>query len=166
MFVKIDGFDNYEVSELGEIRSLMKSVPKILNLDVNPSGYTNCCLYRDKKKHRFLVHRLVAEAFIPNPENKPQVNHKNGTKTDNRVENLEWCTYEENLTHAVENGLRATGERVSTAKLKEDDVRHILKLRREGNPIKSIANKYDVSEPCIQRIIYGISWKHIKCPTT
>ena len=62
-------------------------------------GYLFVPLMKNHKRHLYKIHRLVAEAFIPNPENKPQVNHKNGVKTDNRVENLEWCTNSENLFH-------------------------------------------------------------------
>ena len=69
-------------------------------------GYMQVALSVNKKHTCFKVHRLVADAFIPNHENKPQVNHKNGIKTDNRVGNLEWCTVSENHLHAYGTGLR------------------------------------------------------------
>lgn len=68
-------------------------------------GYLQVLLYEEGKPHPKKVHRLVAEAFIPNLDNKPQVNHINGDKTDNRVKNLEWCTNSENQLHAYKNGL-------------------------------------------------------------
>ena len=72
---------------------------------VNKQGYMVTYLRAGDKPTTFQVHRLIAQTFIPNPENKPQVNHINGLKNDNRVENLEWCTLQENITHAKQNGL-------------------------------------------------------------
>ena len=97
----IKRFPEYYISKLGEVysrkynRSFRKLKPKIHN-----RGYLVINLWLNRKQHTVSIHRLVAESFIPNPTNKPQVNHKNGDKTDNRVENLEWCSQSENMLHS------------------------------------------------------------------
>lgn len=94
--------DYYQVSSLGRIKSLRRPEvrnDRILKGSIHPEGYNIFKLSRSGSHKSFKGHRLVAKAFIPNPENKPQVNHKNGLRADNRVENLEWVTNSENVRH-------------------------------------------------------------------
>lgn len=95
----------YEVSNMGNVRSFKKDKVKTLKLIKRETGYMFVNLYKNKKLYHKSVHRLVANAFISKPENKSQVNHINGKKYDNRVENLEWCTAKENSQHAWNTGL-------------------------------------------------------------
>ena len=94
---------NYEITQQGKV---FNRFGKELEGEITKEGYKRITLYLNKERKRFLLHRLIAELFIDNPNNYPIVNHINGNKLDNRIENLEWITYKENTKHALENNLK------------------------------------------------------------
>lgn len=150
----------YMVNRKGEIFSLPKKTRKgIRKLKPLKQVYEMVDLCKDGEAKKYTVHRLVAKAFIPNHENKEQVNHINGNKFDNRVENLEWCTRSENQLHSTRIGLRtAKGVKNSQSKLKEHEVIEIYKSK-ESN--KYLSEKYKISIPSISGIRNNKDWTHI-----
>lgn len=102
-FRDIEGFPNYQVSNIGNVKNIKKNEYKLPGYDDH--GYLKVDLYNNAKRSSKKVHRLVAQAFIPNEENKPEVNHIDGNKTNNKVTNLEWCSKSENMQHAYATGL-------------------------------------------------------------
>ena len=103
-YIVINEFDNYGISNLGNIKNLKKG--NILTPYLNKNGYLTYTFCQNGVKKTFRIHRLVALYFIDNPNNLPYVNHKDGNKTNNKVENLEWCTAKENDNHARKNRLK------------------------------------------------------------
>lgn len=102
-WTKINGYNNYSISKNGQIRNDITG--KIKADRINSRGYSLVDLYSNGERQTERVHRLVADTFIPNPDDKPQVNHRDGNKRNNSVENLEWCTASENMQHAFDTGL-------------------------------------------------------------
>lgn len=132
-------------------------------------GYEAVSLYRKPRKNeKFLVHRLIAQTFIPNPNNLREVNHKNSNRLDNRPQNLEWVTSKENKQHAIRLGLYknlgknpARGSKQGLSKLSEKQVIEIRTLRKKGISGKKIAKDFGVSDTSIYLIANRITWKHI-----
>jgi hypothetical protein len=172
--VGLEGY--YQVSNLGQVRSVDRTVnhkgairQKVRSYKgqlLTPRqlrGYVRVCVTKEGRSWNKQVHRLVAIAFIPNPENKPQVNHIDGVKSNNNVENLEWATSQENCVHAHEAGLRTgrKGVENSQARLTPEIVRKIRELRKSGHSYGSIGRAIGICTMQAHRIVNGKQWGHV-----
>lgn len=147
----------YMVSNMGEIRR--KGKITAMKHNAGKRGYKSIMLHLNSKPMRFYVHRLVAIAFLGNPENKKEVNHINGIKHDNRVENLEWVTQKENKKHAVKIGLIPKGECHCNCKVSEAAARDIKFNYKKGvNTHKYFAMKYNISTKNVSQITRNKRW--------
>lgn len=162
----IEGYEGaYRVSNLGHILSV-RFGPKSNSVPVNPvskimrqsrssSGYLHVQLYKNGKSSTKLVHILVAQAFIPNPENKPEVNHIDGNKNNNRVDNLEWSTKSENQRHAINIGLRQASPNIGKIGELSKSSKPVLQYDLQGNFVKKWSSYADAAR------YYGCSYTSI-----
>jgi hypothetical protein len=155
IFKLIYGHEDYQIGNLGNVKSNKRKKESLLKPMIR-NGY----LRIDLNNKTFTIHRLVAEAFIPNPDNKSQVNHINGIKTDNRVENLEWVTQSENIRHAIKIGIKkpSLGENNGASKLK---VNQILEIRNSCLSSRKLALIYGVDKSIILDVKNKKTWKHV-----
>jgi hypothetical protein len=161
----IKGFEGlYMVSNIGNVKRLKSKWvlnERLIGRLVDRDGYFRRTLCKNSLSKQITEHRLVATTFIENPENKLTINHINGIKTDNRVENLEWNTQLENKQHAVSSGLtNLKGTNHPRCKLSDKDV---LEIREIGfsQTRTALSKKYGVSRITILRIIKRSNWNHI-----
>ena len=170
----IDGYEGYyQVSNFGNVKSLsrIKKVKgngsfimpeKLLGLNVTKSGYVNVCLFIFPIKKTFRLHKLVAKAFLENKDKKPQINHINGIKTDNRAKNLEWVTASENRKHCYDIGLQSKkGEKHHLRKLSDVDVKRIKSNEFNGMTQEQIGKVFGVGGQAIGKILKGQRWNHV-----
>ena len=170
---QIQEYPNYSVTEDGRVISTQRvagrngkgisTIHKELTILHNQSGYCMVNLTKDKKSKTRYVHRLVAQAYIDNPENLPQVNHKDGNKDNNHYTNLEWCTALSNNLHALENGLREgqKGETNSQAKLTEGQAITIINLILDGLSNIEIADMFNLHDRYISLIRGKKRWTYL-----
>ena len=150
-------FEDYKITDEGFIISYKGSYPRVKRPFVDRDGYLRVTLSINGKQKKFYVHRLVAMQYIPNTENKPEVNHINGNKKDNRVCNLEWVTGRENTQKSYDNGQQIA---LGKAKLTREQVLEIRENKDNLNR-EQLAKKYKVSCSCIQHIRRGRTWKDV-----
>ena len=178
IFKTIRLFPDYEVSNFGRVKTKSRLVRythavtkkehfrntefRFLKVHFNNNtGYKFYQLYLDKKMYNVNVHRLVADTFLINHLHYDTINHKDGNKHNNVVDNLEWCTNSYNHEHATSTGLRAKGESISTSKL-NDNMAHAIKyFLLKGFSHSELAKAFNVSRAAISLIHENKTWKHV-----
>lgn len=165
---KIPEYPMYECSNYGRIRSWkdgrfgVLNEPKLIKLIKSNHGYPRVALSnRPAPQKKVLVHRIVAQLFIANPNGKPFVNHIDSDRANNRVDNLEWCTHQENVFHCHSKGRISFGEKKKNAKLTEEKVKEIWKTYKKESQ-KDVAKRLGVSATAVSLVTRGLQWKHVK----
>jgi hypothetical protein len=154
---------NYFITENGDVYRKWGDRYKKLKPFIN-HGYHRICLCVNNIKKKYRINRLVAECYIPNPDNKPIVNHIDSDKLNNHYSNLEWVTDRENKDHAIENGLYSKGEKNGRNILSEKQIIWIRQNYKKGDKelgSRPLSRRFNVSKGCIDGIIHYRTWKHI-----
>lgn len=168
MQVPIKGYEGlYFISDNGvvipSVRQGTSGAP--LKHQIMKNGYHKVWLRNKTAKKCAYIHRLVAEHFIQNPECKPCVNHIDGDKNNNNFHNLEWCSYSENMRHAILHNLnhlpRLCGEQHPQHKITADDVLEIRRLSKEGKNNRELSGMFHITEKQIRNIVLRKAWKSI-----
>lgn len=173
VWVVVDGFPDYLVSNFGRVKSIGRTTVRrdgitsrkkeLIKKQCKTRGHLVTRLWRNGTSKCLYVHRLMAKAFIPNPENKPHINHKDGNKNNNSLSNLEWCTPSENNQHAIDNGLRGYNKGCDHAfsVFSKEEVLNIRKLFKSGLRIADITRLYNKDRNSINRIAKGLSYQNV-----
>lgn len=158
----IEGYPDYRISNFGRVISLKRDIPRLLKPSTDRYGYLKVTLTENSKHDpNCKIHRLVAAAFIQNPENKPDLNHKDGNKANNHVSNLEWCTRSENTKHAIRTGLHIPFKAKITAK---QAIEIFLKAHAGTLSLSSLSKEYGIAVSTILDIKNGRNWAKVTAP--
>ncbi len=172
IFKDVQGYEGlYQISNLGRVKSLKRrvrigsyerTVPEKYLTHFDVLGYDIVVLHKKSKKYTAGVHRLIALHFIDNPENKPQVNHKDGNKKNNSIENLEWATSQENIQHSHDTGLTHTprGSAHYRAQFHEHTIMKIRALAKHLSQ-RVLANIFNCCQADISNIVNYKRWAHV-----
>lgn len=174
IWVDVKGYKGlYQVSNYSEIKRLGYSyyspfsgqiiVPQKIITGAYKDGYQQVALFKDGIRELVFIHRLVATAFIPNPDDKPFVNHKDSNRNNNKINNLEWVTAKENSIHAHESGtfIMPRGEESCNTRLTNEDVKYI-KDNPDNLKQKELALKFGISQGGVSKIKANKNWKYHK----
>lgn len=170
----LDYEGKYQISNMGRVKSLSRSIKttngnyrtsrdKFLKLEEDKDGYLIFTVYKENIPKKLKVSRIVGLYFVPNPDNKPHINHKKGIKKDNRHHQLEWVTIEENNMHAQLNSLVLKGENHPNSKLSNNRVLAIRRLFKNNKNINknNLAKKLKVRYNVIYSITENLTYKHL-----
>jgi hypothetical protein len=172
----VNGYEGvYQVSNHGRLKGLGREVftktnktyyipERIIASTINSRGYRMASLWFNGKGKLKLLHRIIAETFIPNPENLPQVNHIDGNKLNNDISNLEWVTSQDNIIHAYNHNLihPALGINRNVGHFVEEDIKRIRQMALEGMSQRKIAAEYGVQQNSIWLILKGKTYNWVK----
>lgn len=152
-------YKNYMVTKEGSIIS--KYTGEQLYVHTNKKGYQFVRMYVEGKSKTYLVHRVVAQVHLSNPDGKPEVNHKDGNKSNNAVWNLEWVTSQENVNHSVDTGLVKRGSDRPNSKLSDSDVIEIRRLRETGMNYYEIGKRFNIAYQTAHKVCSRQTYTHI-----
>jgi hypothetical protein len=152
-------YKNYIVTKEGSIIS--KYTGEQLYVHTNKKGYQFVRMYIDGKAKTYLVHRIVATVHLPNKDNKPEINHKDGNKSNNNVWNLEWVTGKENVDHSVKSGLVKRGSDRPNSKLSDESVVLMRKLRNAGWNYYQLGERFEVAYQTAHKVCTRQTYTHI-----
>lgn len=163
-WLPVIGYEStYEVSNYGQVRRSSGGqgcrAGRILTPAIDNLGYARIHLHQHGISRTLKLHRIVAAAFVSNPNNYPEINHKDGVKANNKATNLEWTTRSKNIQHAFDTGLKFPSR--SNVKLTDDKVLQIRKLRRDGLTLRALADLFNVGETTISHVVHYHYWTHL-----
>lgn len=159
MFYVVPNYEFAEVNDKGQIRSSLTK--HIYSPYTDKDGYLRCKVWDGEKSRGVYVHRAIALVFVPNPNQKPIVNHIDGVRNNNSIENLEWVSYEENSKHGVMLGNFPKGQNAFRAKYKDKQIHEVCKLLAEGIGQIEVSRLTGIPVTTIHGIVIGRTWGHI-----